>query len=177
VVSFRCKNKNKKTTMAKILGIDLGTNSAGWSIIDNTTNEILDTGVRIFPEGVNKDASGSESPKNLERRNARGVRKNNFRYKLRRNKLKSILAELEKNPIWIDEKNGLFVKSVTCKTGLSNLWDASRGYVKPGNNHHIAIYENEKGELNEVCITLWEAFERKQQGDNIIAQLIQNLGT
>ncbi len=82
---------------------------------------------------------------------------------------KKAFAELDKNPIWIDEKIGLFVKSVTCKTGLSDLWDANRGFVKPGNNHHIAIYENETGELNEVCVTLWEAFERKQQGSAIIA--------
>ena len=98
--------------MTKILGIDLGTNSAGWSIIDSTNNEILDTGVRIFPEGVNKDKSGTESPKNLERRVARGIRKNNFRYKLRRNKLKRILSELEMTPdlkYFTDEKNKNYI--------------------------------------------------------------------
>lgn len=89
---------------------------------------------------------------------------------------KKAFAELDKNPIWIDEKNGLFVKSVTCKTGLSNLWDANRGFVKPGNNHHMAIYENEEGKLNAVSVTLWEAFERKQQSDGIIAPTHSEFG-
>ena len=71
----------------------------------------------------------------------------------------------------------MFVKSVRCKTGLSDLWDANRGFVKPGNNHHIAIYENEKGELTEVCVTMWEAFERVQQGLSIIAGTHPEFGT
>lgn len=34
--------------MSRILGLDLGTNSIGWAIIDNETNNILNYGVRIF---------------------------------------------------------------------------------------------------------------------------------
>jgi CRISPR-associated endonuclease Csn1 len=83
--------------MAKILGIDLGTNSLGWSVINKETNEIIDCGSRIFPEGVNK-VNGKETPKNFERRLARGARKNNFRYKLRRNRLNQILASLNMKP-------------------------------------------------------------------------------
>jgi len=33
--------------MSKILGLDLGTNSIGWALIENTT--ILGMGSRVFP--------------------------------------------------------------------------------------------------------------------------------
>lgn len=39
--------------MAQILGLDLGTNSVGWVIIDDEKNKILSIGSRIFPEGGN----------------------------------------------------------------------------------------------------------------------------
>jgi CRISPR-associated endonuclease Csn1 len=34
--------------MAKILGLDLGTNSIGWALIDDKQNKILGIGSRIF---------------------------------------------------------------------------------------------------------------------------------
>ena len=52
---------------------------------------------------------------------------------------------------------------------MSDLKDANRGFVKPGNNHHLAIYENEEGKQQAICITMWEAFERIQQGLTIIS--------
>lgn len=81
---------------------------------------------------------------------------------------KKAFAELHNKPIWIDKENGLFVKSVRCKTGLSDLKDANRGFVKPGNNHHLAVYENEEKKQQAICITMWEAFERIQQGLAVI---------
>jgi CRISPR/Cas system Type II protein with McrA/HNH and RuvC-like nuclease domain len=41
--------------MSKILGLDLGTNSIGWAIIDNSSNKIIDCGVRIFPNLLNNE--------------------------------------------------------------------------------------------------------------------------
>ena len=35
--------------MAKILGLDLGTNSIGWAVVDDSEKKILDAGIRIFP--------------------------------------------------------------------------------------------------------------------------------
>ena len=48
--------------MAKILGLDLGTNSIGWAIVDKEGNNftLIDKGVRIFSEGV-KSEKGVES--------------------------------------------------------------------------------------------------------------------
>jgi hypothetical protein len=39
--------------MAKILGLDIGTNSIGWAIIDNESNQIIDRGVKILPANNN----------------------------------------------------------------------------------------------------------------------------
>ena len=35
--------------MGHILGLDLGTNSIGWAVIDNERNTIIDAGSRIIP--------------------------------------------------------------------------------------------------------------------------------
>ncbi len=81
--------------MAKILGLDLGTNSIGWAVIDDEQKEILGVGSRIFSEGVNIDSKNqSETSKNKVRRGARGARRLNYRFKLRRKKLKTILKEI-----------------------------------------------------------------------------------
>lgn len=48
--------------MAKILGLDLGTNSIGWAITEQNENQykLIDRGVCIFQEGVNRTKSGEE---------------------------------------------------------------------------------------------------------------------
>lgn len=38
----------------KVLGLDLGTNSIGWGIVDEWNHKIENCGVYIFPEGVKK---------------------------------------------------------------------------------------------------------------------------
>ena len=35
--------------MSKIVGLDLGTNSIGWATIDNSSNKIIDCGIRMLP--------------------------------------------------------------------------------------------------------------------------------
>lgn len=86
--------------MHTTLGLDIGTNSIGWALIEDNI-EIKDMGVRIFPVGVKEDdynKSGSEVSKNAARRSARGIRRLYFRYKLRRKQLKNLLFKLEMLP-------------------------------------------------------------------------------
>lgn len=78
--------------MARILGLDLGTNSIGWALIDDTEKRIVDIGVRIFPEGVNLE-KGKEVSKNAIRREKRQLRRQNFRRKMRKRKLAKKLQE------------------------------------------------------------------------------------
>ena len=59
--------------MARTLGLDLGPNSIGWALIDDKTNTIIATGVRIFQEGVAHLNEGDrEEPWNKQRRDAWG---------------------------------------------------------------------------------------------------------
>lgn len=82
--------------MAKILGLDLGTNSIGWALIDDTEKLILGMGSRIFPEGVVNlgEGEGRETSKNASRTDDRGIRRQFFRRRLRK---RYLLRELAKN--------------------------------------------------------------------------------
>ena len=42
--------------MKRTLGLDLGSNSLGWAVLDDITGDILDKGVVVFPEGADPDA-------------------------------------------------------------------------------------------------------------------------
>lgn len=92
--------------MAKILGLDLGTNSIGWAIVDDVDNKIIDSGVRIFPEGVVAKTIGTgdkEESKNASRRNSRQQRRGFYRKRLRKIKLLRTLINLNMCPLKNEE--------------------------------------------------------------------------
>ena len=67
------------------------------------------------------------------------------------------------------------IKSVRCFTGLSAVVPVKKdekgkdiGFVKPGNNHHIAIYKDNNGNKIEHVCTFWHAVELKKYGIPII---------
>ena len=79
--------------MITTLGLDLGTNSIGWALIEDG-RKIIRSGVRIFPVGVQEEdllKNGKEVSKNIGRRMARGARRRRFRFKLRRKQLIQLL--------------------------------------------------------------------------------------
>lgn len=80
--------------MTKILGIDTGTNSLGWAIVEKQADEyhLLDKGVNIFQEGV-KMEKGIESSKAAERTAHKAARVRNYRIKLRKIRLLRILSD------------------------------------------------------------------------------------
>ena len=80
--------------MTKILGIDTGTNSLGWAIVEKQADEyhLLDKGVNIFQEGV-KMEKGIESSKAAERTSHKAARVRNYRIKLRKIRLLRILSD------------------------------------------------------------------------------------
>lgn len=98
---------------------------------------------------------------------------------------KEAFVDLEKNPIWLNKGKGISIKRVTI-SGVSNadpLHDKQNhlgnkikeeGKTKPndfvstGNNHHVAIYRDEKGNLQEEVVSFYEAVARKNNGDNVI---------
>ena len=84
--------------MKKILGLDIGTNSIGWALVEN--NLISGIGSRIIPMGaeVLNFEKGNPQTKNADRRAARSIRRMGKRYKARRNKLLYILHQLSMLP-------------------------------------------------------------------------------
>ncbi|TRX23044.1 type II CRISPR RNA-guided endonuclease Cas9 [Flavobacterium franklandianum] len=90
--------------MAKILGLDLGTNSIGWAIVDKDGTEfsLLDKGVRIFSEGV-KSEKGIESSRAAERTAFRSARKIKFRRKLRKYETLKVLSKNNMCPLSVEE--------------------------------------------------------------------------
>lgn len=81
--------------MTKILGIDTGTNSHGWAIVEKQADEyhLLDKGVDIFQEGVLKTEKGKEYSKAAERTAHKAARVRNYRIKLRKIRLLRILSD------------------------------------------------------------------------------------
>jgi CRISPR-associated endonuclease Csn1 len=101
------------------------------------------------------------------------------------NNSKQAFKDLEANPVWFNKGKGIKIKTVRLKTGLGNLVPlhaSTNGnthgiskesnqlidYVKPGNNHHLSIFEDENGKYHDLMTTFWEAVERKKQGLPII---------
>ena len=76
------------------MGLDLGTNSIGWAVIereDDNSCVLLDKGVHIFQDGVAHDKSG-EKPAVQERTAARASRRHYFRRRLRKIELLKVLT-------------------------------------------------------------------------------------
>ncbi|WP_422082012.1 hypothetical protein [Ulvibacterium sp.] len=88
---------------------------------------------------------------------------------------------MDTNPIWLNQAKGICIKRATI-TGVSNaeplhtaknhfgediLHDGEEipvDYISTGNNHHIAIYKSDDGDLDDEAVTFFEAVIRKNHG-------------
>ena len=94
--------------MKKILGLDLGTNSIGWAVVNEKENideksSIINLGVRVNPLTVDEQRNfeaGKPITTNAERTLKLSMRRNLQRYKLRR---ESLLEILKSNHFITDE--------------------------------------------------------------------------
>ncbi len=80
-----------------------------------------------------------------------------------------------KEPLYLDPEKTIPIKTIRCFTGLSavaplrkNADGQATGFVKPGNNHHLAIYADPEGNKIEHICTFWHAVKRKKYGIPII---------
>lgn len=99
---------------------------------------------------------------------------------------KKAFSNLDEDPIWVNGKGSAQLKRVTI-TGVSNaeplhhkrdhtgklIVDAHgneipTSYVQTGNNHHVAIYRDAQGNLQERVVSFFEAVTRRLQGLSII---------
>jgi len=136
-------------------------------IIDNKIREILKTQYDKAKKEV------KEYNQTVEKKNQKKA-------------LETALSDLEGNPIWLDKEKGICIKRVTI-TGVSNAeplhykkdhngklildTDGEKqpvDFVSTGNNHHVAIYRDAKGNLQEKVVSFFEAVERKRQGLSVI---------
>jgi len=86
------KSSESEGSNAYTLGLDIGSNSVGWALLNTGKNpSIVAIGVRVFPEGVDRDTKGLEKSKNAGRREARGARRVHQRRRNRRRQLVRIL--------------------------------------------------------------------------------------
>lgn len=91
--------------MGKVLGLDLGTSSIGWAIVERNDagTTLLEKGVSIFQEGVARE-KGNEKPAVQARTQARLARRHYFRRRLRKIKLLKILVKEGFCPSLSDEQ-------------------------------------------------------------------------
>lgn len=84
--------------MSKILGLDLGTNSIGWAIVDNEKKKIEAAGSRIIPMDAAKMGDfekGNPISQTAERTRLRSMRRLNQRRILRRDRLLRVLRIMD----------------------------------------------------------------------------------
>lgn len=99
---------------------------------------------------------------------------------------KKAFVNLDENPIWLNEEKGIQIKRVTI-TGVSNVEslhfkkdhlgnaildeDGNQipvDYVSTGNNHHVAIYKDADGNLQEKVVSFFEAVTCKNRDLHVI---------
>lgn len=99
---------------------------------------------------------------------------------------KKAFSNLDEFPIWLNKEKGISIKRVTI-TGINNAVSLHEkkdkegkavldkdgnpqpvDFVNTGNNHHVAIYKDENGNLQENVVSFFEATTRVSQGVSII---------
>jgi CRISPR-associated endonuclease Csn1 len=99
---------------------------------------------------------------------------------------KKAFSNLDENPIWQNKEKGIAMKRVTIsgvsnaqalhtkKDHLGNEILDQKGkpmpvdFVSTGNNHHVAIYRDEKGNLQEEVVSFYDAVIRRNLGLSVI---------
>lgn len=143
--------------MKKILGLDLGTNSIGWALIDqdfdNKQGKIVEIGTRIIPMSqdiLGKFDNGVSISQTAERTGFRGVRRLRERHLLRRERLHRVLHILKFLPEHydnqIDFKNqlGQFKKETEPKL----VYDENKQFIfKKSFEEMVAEFKKAQPEL------------------------------
>ena len=100
---------------------------------------------------------------------------------------KKAFANLEEDPIWVDEARGIKLKRVTILTRVSapyalrdkrdnngnvilqsNRLPIPNDYVDLQNNHHVEIFKDAEGKFYECVVPFFEALQRKISGHPVV---------
>lgn len=99
---------------------------------------------------------------------------------------KKAFSDLDKNPIWLNQAKGISIKRVTI-SGIKNaealhhkkdhlgkdILDENgkpiaSSFVSTSNNHHVAIYRDSDGNLQERVVSLFDAVQLVDAGEPVI---------
>lgn len=129
--------------MTKILGIDTGTNSLGWAIVERTAegNKLFDHGVHIFQEGVGNE-NGKEKSKASVRTKYKHQRIGYYRTRLRKIRLLRVLSDNHLcPPISSDELREWRLHKVYPQNPLFMQWQKTddKSDVNPYHYRHLCL--------------------------------------
>ncbi len=138
--------------MKKILGLDLGTNSIGWALIEhdnqNHTGKIIGIGSRIIPMDVaviGDFDKGNSVSQTKQRTDFRGTRRLRERHLLRRERLHRVLKILGFLP-------GHYANQIDFEKRLGQFIDETEpkiAWQKSENEKHEFIFQNSFNEMVE----------------------------
>ena len=133
-----------------VLGLDLGPNSIGWAVLeDGEDGKLIDSGVRVFPEGVDAFDTSKEKSRNEGRRIARGMRRQVRRRVVRRRKLIEALIEVGLWPAGSASQEALYQTdpwALRAKGLEQKLEPHEMGRVLLHLNQRRGFWSNRKGE-------------------------------
>lgn len=79
--------------MGYVLGLDIGSNSVGWAMIDIERETIVNGGARVFTMGVENANTEKEESRNVKRRMSRQLRRQYERRRQRKRQVRRLLIE------------------------------------------------------------------------------------
>ena len=155
---------NKK----RILGLDTGTNSLGWAVVDQEESgqyTLIDKGVVIFQEGV-KIEKGIESSKAAERTEHRALRRQYFRRRMRKVEVLKTLVKYDLCPSLTDEDLKLWkLRKIYPKKDEFMVWQRTNDNedINPYHCRHICLNEKLNLDKQKDRYTLGRAFYHMAQ--------------
>lgn len=163
----------------RILGLDTGTNSLGWAVVDKHDNgqyELIKKGSFIFQEGV-KIEKGIESSKASERTRNRSLRKQYFRRRLRKIEVLKVLVSHGLCPALTNEQlHDWHVHKVYPKTEAFLEWQRTNDNEEK--NPYYYRYRCLYQELDLTCpaerFVLGRAFYHLSQRRGFISNRLDN---
>ena len=192
--SYFCRNEPLNgIIMKKILGLDLGTTSIGWALVNEKENEdekssIIRLGVRVNPLTVDEKSNfekGKSITTNADRRLKRSMHRNLQRYKLRR---KNLIECLKENGIITDDtilaETGNFSTFQTYKAramaaeGEISLEEFARVLLminkKRGYKSSRKVNDSEEGELIDGMEIAKRLYDENLTPGELLLDLVQN---
>lgn len=143
---YFCGEFEKYEFMKRILGIDTGTNSLGWAVVEKQENgdySLVMKGCLIFQEGV-KIEKGIESSKASERTSHRALRKGYFRRRLRKIQVLKVLVKYRWCPALTDEQLHLWhTKKQYPRSEAFMAWQRTNDNLEanPYYYRHVCLHE------------------------------------